>query len=86
MRHHILHQRLHLLQVGESRFHLIVKRDAERVDGEVLEVVDRIGIAEVAAEEHAVAVLDSHQLVLEVGGIEVEEDLLVAVELEVDRF
>ena len=51
-------RRLHLFQVGEGGFHLFIQHDAERVDGEVLEVFHRVGVVEVAAEEHAVTVLD----------------------------
>ena len=85
MRHHVLHHRLHFFQVGESGLHFIVKGDAERVGGEVFQILHRIRIVEVAAEEHAITVLYFHQFLLEIGRVEVEEHVFVTVELEVVR-
>jgi hypothetical protein len=85
MRHHILHYRFHFLQVGKNLFHFVIEDDAERVNSEILEVANRFGVAEVAAKEDAITVLELHQLLLEIGGIEVEEHIFVAVKFEVIR-
>ena len=60
MREHVLHHRLHHLQVGEGGLHLVVHIDAIRIDGEILEVFDRLGVSKVATEEHMIMVLDGH--------------------------
>ena len=59
----------------------VVKADAERVDGEILEVFHSIGVVEIAAEEHAVVVLNPFQLVLEVSCVQIEKHVFVTLEM-----